>query len=295
MQKRSFLSVIAEEHFRKLPDSLPIGFLNTDLRESSPASLHIHSFLEIGLCLVGSGIFVVCDKIIPFSAGDVVVLSPGMPHHANSSPGVKSRWIFFFFDPVRLLSNVCDRPEILSTAIMNNKNFPCVFRHRKFPEISSLVRKIVGLNEVKRKWFETEIKALLIQLFIEINQTTVDHREKPSLGNEKRDFSSIERISPALNHIANSYKNQCNVRSIARLCGLSVETLRRLFRKAMGRSPESHLQHIRIQTAAALLENSGKTIGEISILSGFQTLSCFNRQFRKLMDISPKEWRRKNS
>ena len=294
MQKRSFLPVIAEEHFQKLPESFPIGFLEAILKESTVNYLHLHTFLEIGLCLEGSGIFMFRDRIVPVSKGDVTVFPPGIPHFASSGPGVRSRWVFIFFDPARLLSSVCDRPEILSTATMTDEKFHCVFRARKFPEISSLIKRTVKLNDEKKEWFETETKALLLQLFIELGRSTGPSRKKIG-ADEKMDFSAIERISPALNHIANNYKSQLKVRGIAKLCGVSVETLRRLFRKAVDKSPESYVQHMRIQVAASLLENTTGPIGEISVRTGYQTVSCFNRQFRKLMECSPRQWRLRNS
>ncbi|HBC86658.1 MAG TPA: hypothetical protein DCZ94_06880 [Lentisphaeria bacterium] len=293
MQKRSFLPVIAEEHFQKLPDRFPVIFLGAKLAESSNY-LHSHNFLEIGLCLEGSGIFMFRDRIVPFSKGDATAFPPGMPHFANSGPGVASRWVFIFFDPVMLLSCVCDRPEILSSAAMNDDKFPCVFNNRKFPEISCLIKNIVSLHDAKKEWFETEIRAVLLQLFIEISRASGSGRKNIDTDG-RQDFSAIERISPALNHIAGSYKNQLKIRSLAKLCGVSVETLRRLFRKAVGKSPESYVQHMRIQVAASLLENTNDPIGEISFRTGYQSVSCFNRQFRKLMDSSPREWRRKNS
>ncbi|OGV59412.1 MAG: hypothetical protein A2X45_22320 [Lentisphaerae bacterium GWF2_50_93] len=288
------MPVIAEEHFQKLPDSFPIGFLEAILKESTVNSLHLHNFLEIGLCLEGSGIFMFRDRIVPFSKGDVTVFPPGIPHSACSGPGVKSRWIFIFFDPAGLLSGVCDRPEILSTARMTDEKFPCVFKARKFPDITHLIKKIVKLNDDKKEWFETETKAILLQIFIEISRLS-GHGRKKNEAEEKLDFSVIERISPALNHIAGNYKSRLKIRSIAKLCGVSIETLRRLFRKAVGRSPESYVQHMRIQIAASLLENTTGPIGEISARTGYQTVSCFNRQFRKLMGMSPRQWRMKNS
>ncbi len=294
MQKRSFLPVIAEEHFQKLPVSFPLGFLEAKLLESSTNYLHLHNFVEIGICIEGSGIFIFSDKIVPFSKGDVTVFPPGMPHNANSSPGLTSKWIFIFFDPSKLLSSVCDRPEILSLLGIKAHDFPHLFKAKKNPEISSLIKKAVKAYEEKPFWFETQIRALVLLVLIEMQRCSAPLKGK--FAEEfKQDFSAIGRISPALNHISGNYMNRILVQKLAKICGVSVETLRRLFKKAVEKSPENYLQHMRVQIAASLLENTSLQIGEISAKTGFQTLSCFNRQFRKIMNKSPRRWRMENT
>jgi hypothetical protein len=227
MQKRSFDPVEFEEHFGGLPEDFPVHFLETDLVSSPVRRLHVHKALEMGICHEGSGIFIYGDRISSFSRGDVTVFPAGMPHYAKSSPGVQSRWGFIFFDPAKLLLPVCDQPEILSR--LYSETMPYVFGAREAPEIGVLIERVFASHERGELQFKTEIKSLLLLALILINRIRETHRKEEGHKALEKDFASIGRISPALNHISDNYTRRINVASLAKLCGTSVETLRRLF------------------------------------------------------------------
>jgi len=56
--------------------------------------LHVHDSLEVGYCYDGRGIFVIEDKVFPFSAGDVCVINSSEMHLARSAEGTESHWTF---------------------------------------------------------------------------------------------------------------------------------------------------------------------------------------------------------
>jgi AraC-like DNA-binding protein len=284
--------VIFEEHFEKLPDDFPAYVFKANLASSPISRLHTHKFLEIGFCLDGSGIFMHGDRISSFSKGDVRVLPAGMPHSSKNNRGVQSKWCFIYFDSATLLSPVCDTPEILSTSYMSDSSFPCIFRARKTPKICALLKKVFDSYEKKELYFKTEIKSLLLQALILIGRNRKFYADNKRTKNDGKDFSALERISPALNYISNNCTKRIKVLNLAKLCGVSVETLGRLFRNGLGKSPERYLQNMRIYMAAALLENASESIGIIAAKVGYQTTSCFNRQFKKIMNTSPRKWRK---
>jgi AraC-like DNA-binding protein len=288
------MPVVSEEHFGKLPDDFPVYFLEANLVLSPVRRLHSHKFLEVGVCFEGSGIFMYGDRISSFSKGDVTVFPAEMPHCAKSSPKVQSRWGFIFFDPAKFLSPVCDRPEILSNSYMSDASFPCIFKAGKTPGICALFKKVFKSYKKRELYFKTEIRSLLLQAFILMSRSCEFRVENKKSGSAEKDFSAIERISPALNYISNNYTKRIKVLSLAKLCGVSIETLRRLFRRGLGRSPKSYMQNMRIRMAAALLEDSSDPIGEIAVKAGYRTVSCFNRKFTKIMNTSPRKWRKKH-
>jgi AraC-like DNA-binding protein/mannose-6-phosphate isomerase-like protein (cupin superfamily) len=292
MHKRSFVPVEFEEHFGVLPEDFPVHFFETDLVASPVRRLHVHKVLELGFCHEGSGIFIYGDRISSFSRGDVTVFPAGMPHYAKNSPGVQSKWGFIFFDPAKLLLPVCDQPEILSGLYTLSGTMPYVFELRKVPEVSALIERVFASHKRGELQFRTEIKSLLLQALILINRIRETREKEERHRGVERDLASIGRISPALNHISDNYTRRIKVAILAKLCGTSVETLRRLFRKSLGKSPEGYIQHLRIRTAVAFLEGTSDPIGDIAANVGYRTVSCFNRQFMKIMKISPRGWRK---
>ena len=85
--------------------------------EVSDVPPHIHDCLELGFCYSGEGLFLVEDKILPFRAGNAVLINNREVHVMMSSPGGKTRWMFLNLDPAALLAGyVNERDERLETA-----------------------------------------------------------------------------------------------------------------------------------------------------------------------------------
>ena len=93
--------------FRFLEDpSVQPFHMNAD--SPNPAvidELHYHDGLELGLCLDGSGVFIIDGEPIPFSAPCVTILYPGQYHKARSGL-LPSRWYFATFCPELLLPDL---------------------------------------------------------------------------------------------------------------------------------------------------------------------------------------------
>ena len=49
---------------------------------------------------------------------------------------------------------------------------------------------------------------------------------------------------------------------------------------------------VRIRTACRELKRTNDTVGDIAVRCGFTTLSTFNRNFHRIMGISPQQWRK---
>jgi AraC-like DNA-binding protein len=64
--------------------------------------------------------------------------------------------------------------------------------------------------------------------------------------------------------------------------------------QAFGTSVHQRLIQLRIERAKELFSGTRKTLGEISLLSGFFDQSAFTRTFSRTERISPSRWRRFN-
>ena len=76
------------------------------------------------------------------------------------------------------------------------------------------------------------------------------------------------------------------------IANMSTSTLNRYFKLATGLSPiEFHL-HKRIAYACALIQKRGLSIAEVAEATGFADPNYFSRQFRKVMDTTPKDYQK---
>ena len=63
------------------------------------------------------------------------------------------------------------------------------------------------------------------------------------------------------------------------------------FKQVVGISAMEYVIQLRIKSACDMLRNSGRTSVEIAFACGFQNLSNFNRQFKKCVGCTPRQYR----
>jgi AraC family transcriptional regulator len=76
------------------------------------------------------------------------------------------------------------------------------------------------------------------------------------------------------------------------ITGLSKYHLIRLFQKHMGTTPGQYLHNQRLHLASQLLLHSEKSITSIAFETGFNSLSSFERAFRKKFGVNPTKYRK---
>jgi len=79
---------------------------------------------------------------------------------------------------------------------------------------------------------------------------------------------------------------------IARECGLSVSHFARSFKTSFGTSTHQWLIQHRVDHAKQLMSQTGMSLIDVAIQSGFNDQAAFTRTFHQLVGVSPGRWRR---
>lgn len=101
----------------------------------------------------------------------------------------------------------------------------------------------------------------------------------------------VERI---LNYISCNIYKKITLEEISEYIGLSQNYTCSLFSNETGLSIHNYIQREKISISCNLLKFSDRSISDISSYMGFQTQSNFSEIFRKWMNMSPSEFRKKN-
>jgi len=99
-------------------------------------------------------------------------------------------------------------------------------------------------------------------------------------------------IRDAIEYMNKNYMTPIHLDTLARVSCTCKSTLQRNFHAATGTSPMQYLKHLRMNLAACMLANENKSIVEISIDVGYNSISSFNRHFLSEFKITPSMWRR---
>lgn len=82
-------------------------------------------------------------------------------------------------------------------------------------------------------------------------------------------------------------EEECSVRRLARVSGVSEAHFARSFKEAFGLPPHRYLLTRRIERATALLRDTELPITEIAFQTGWGSLGTFGRTFRDITGESP--------
>jgi len=85
---------------------------------------------------------------------------------------------------------------------------------------------------------------------------------------------------------------QLSLRRVAKVVEMTPNYLSESFKQVTGMNFVEHVGHIRYENACYFLSNSNLRITEIAFAVGFQSLSQFNRVFKKLSGKSPTQFRK---
>lgn len=109
-------------------------------------------------------------------------------------------------------------------------------------------------------------------------------------GSKLREFY----IHEALTYIEHNFQNEITIEDIAGVCGLNRTYFGKIFKEALGKTPQEFLLNYRMLKAAELLKLTGLSIGDVGLAVGYANQMHFSRAFKNNYGISPREWRYQN-
>ena len=92
---------------------------------------------------------------------------------------------------------------------------------------------------------------------------------------------------------ASNYRAESPVSRLVALAGLPERTFKRRFTEATGMSPLEYIHTLRLEEAKQLLESSDMPVEAVATEVGYQDASFFNRLFRRKVQLTPAQYRRR--
>src|SRR5438874_13055831 len=119
------------------------------------------------------------------------------------------------------------------------------------------------------------------------------HELKATLRNPAR--AEPVEIWKARSFIEEHSAEELSLSKVAKAVNISANHLSEKFKQVTGVNFVEYIARTRFEKACDLLLNSNLRISEIAFAVGFQSLSQFNRVFKKISGKSPNEYRAANA
>lgn len=97
-------------------------------------------------------------------------------------------------------------------------------------------------------------------------------------------------VTTAEHYIQKHYMQKLTVRGIAKSIGMSESYFQHKFTEQTGQSPINYLNSYRIAKVIELLNDSNMNIADMAYVSGFRSISHFNKIFRKVTGKKPSDY-----
>jgi transcriptional regulator GlxA family with amidase domain len=103
------------------------------------------------------------------------------------------------------------------------------------------------------------------------------------------------RVQIVIDFINDNLQRKISLTELTQVANLSASHLTRLFKTHTGLTPGEYLRRLRMEKARHLIATSVLSIKQIMALAGYNNKTHFGRHFRRSFDLSPSEYRRRNS
>ncbi|KAB2727419.1 helix-turn-helix domain-containing protein [Brucella intermedia] len=274
------------EHLPASPDA-SWSMLNRRLDDAIPFEWHHHPEFELTLTLNSRGQRFIGNHVAEYDHGDLVLIGPDLPHTWASREKLDETkphvaLVFWFrrewidgltggsveLAPIRRLVSDAGTALAFDQALGRrlSADFEALFLHPP-------AQRLIGLLTILARLAEERTRQPLSSV---IPQQHVGDR------------SRIDRV---LVHIHKHYHAPLRMEELAEIAFLSVSGLHRLFQRHTQMSVSEYVIALRIGESCSRLSGTTQPIQHIAAEVGYASLANFNRQFRRLRGMSPREYR----
>jgi AraC-like DNA-binding protein len=156
-------------------------------------------------------------------------------------------------------------------------------------EVNYLIDRLVNTFTENSSSKDVLLDLMIQELIIRLLQT----KAKFSILNDHLEIFSDTRIGSVVKYIKENLTNKnISVDTLAEKAYMSTSNFHKKFKNTLGVSPIDFMNSEKIKFAKRLMKkNKTMLISEIAFKSGFNNVSYFNRQFKKLELMTPQQFR----
>jgi AraC-like DNA-binding protein len=279
-----------EKIIKKENQSFTIGIFQDNLEQSS---WHYHDNFELSFITEGSGKRIVADSIEEFQPGDLVLIGRNIPHvwivdkDSISATNRKLEMVFLQFSSEVLGSDQISLPEfkyVANALTLSERGIRVT--GQTLNEVSEIMLQLPYL-----KSFERMLLFYKLMDIIGRSETLIHLASKDYLN--RRFTTKNQRILTIHEFLMKNYREEIDLKRIASLVNMAEGSVCRFFKMEVGMTIFEYLNKIKIEFACKLLMDNSLSIIDVGLDSGFNNLSHFNKQFKKITGLPPKDYRKR--
>ncbi len=273
----------------------PLDYLNLTCCARN-VRMNRHDYCELVYMRSGSAKFEVQDRSYEIHRGDLIVVGPSLYHRVYLQPGMRARLSLIFFQPELLNgSSTAESAEYLMPFCQQTADFPVVIPAASGlpPQVFEFMKRIgdemPGCETRSQLTAKTYLKTILVMLLKHYAELLETHEAF------HRREHDISRLQPVFGLLEKNFSRQVSTGEAARCCAMSSSHFMCFFKRVTGQSFIAYVNRFRVAKAQELLRTTKRGISDISQETGFCDQSHFGITFRRMVGMTPREYRQQFS
>lgn len=254
-------------------------------------SFHYHPEIQISYIIRGTGTRIIGNSVGRFNPDELYIIGSSIPHIFKSdtdyyeNKNLMSYAISFYFTQDAMGKDFFNLPETENLSdLLNASKKIILFKEKEVHDIRSDFQKITNL-----KGFEK------LHSFLQILNRISNFKRRNLLSKTTYEQRNLEkygkRINDIFDFVINNYEKSISLDKAAQIANLSTTAFCRFFKERTRKSFTEFVNEVRIGEACKLLANNDLNISQICYEVGYNNISNFNRKFKVITSLTPKEYR----
>lgn len=254
---------------------------------------HFHPQCEIMIIEEGAGTLYIGDGIDHFKPGDVIIFGANIPHLLRNYPeyfkadsDLQAKATVIYFNENFLGSDFLHFNETLPIKkLLTTARNGLIIKEK----IKARIKEYLYLT-VEKKGFDRMVSFISLLNFI---ATNAEYKELSSAGFRLTfDDKEVNRLNEISDFLLKNFTRTIRLSEVSAIAHMSETAFCRYFKEKTNKTLITFLNEIRIGYACKLLiEKRYINVSQVCYRTGFNNLTNFNIQFKKIKNCSPLEYR----
>lgn len=248
---------------------------------------HFHPEYEIVYISRGRGKRHIGDHISYYEDGDLLFLGPNLPHFGFTEELADDHFeVVVQMKEDFLGRDFFQRPEMREINLLFE-------RAKQGISYAGQTKEIVGQRLDRLIELHSFDRLLELLSLLQVMAQAPDYKLLNAKGLAfEVSAQDHERMRSVYEYVENNFQQEINLDEAANRVSMTVPAFCRYFKKLTNKTFIQFTNEYRVAYACRLLGNEDEGIATVSFESGFNNLSHFNKQFKKITGLSPREYRK---
>ena len=268
-------------------------YVNSSDEEELKMYAHWHNEIEIQMFVNGSSNTTIDHTEVFVDEGDILLIPSQSIHFGYAkSPKLEMHTIIFRPEVLCPMNREESVQKYFLPFVNRTAVIPYVLRttDRGYNEIRECILQIANLANEKPKFSQLKIMNCLYSLFINLYEFDYVKIKTQSAVADKNYLAVKDTIA----YIEENYKQPLTVDELAYNAGFSKSRFMTIFKEYTNTTCKKFINQCRLESSREMLRETDDTVLNIAIASGYNNISLYNREFKKVYGITPLEYRKNN-